>query len=303
MLTGASPTEARTATTGRSAAVADTGDIALLRMLAALAEPHALPALAVRGSVHAELMSELLDGLYHLVSTHPTLPVALLLHVADYAQLQRSQSPSRAMALLREGLIKLSKHDDGSANASDSTPDRGQMTAFGPSPSARAALERLHPTPAMRQNLLRLANAVAAQRNAKQDQPCREPADRARSLAERLLFDCLQRQPETVDRFRLNAKLPIVFGNRPLEVDLLAPSIRLAVEVDGYYHFQNADAYRRDRRKDLLLQQHGYLVMRVLAEDVVERLDALLAAIGTAVARALAPNGHGDTAPVTLGDV
>ena len=43
----------------------------------------------------------------------------------------------------------------------------------------------------------------------------------------------------------------------------------LAVEIDGYYHFQDADAYRRDRRKDLELQKRGFLVVRVLAEDVV----------------------------------
>jgi len=29
-----------------------------------------------------------------------------------------------------------------------------------------------------------------------------------------------------------------------------------------------AEAYRRDRRKDILLQENGYLVLRFLAEDV-----------------------------------
>ena len=36
-----------------------------------------------------------------------------------------------------------------------------------------------------------------------------------------------------------------------------------------YYHFKDADAYRRDRRKDLALQRAGYFVHRVLAEDVM----------------------------------
>ena len=31
--------------------------------------------------------------------------------------------------------------------------------------------------------------------------------------------------------------------------------------------------YRRDRRKDLLLQENGYLVLRFLAEDVGKNLD------------------------------
>ena len=36
------------------------------------------------------------------------------------------------------------------------------------------------------------------------------------------------------------------------------------------------EAYRTDRRKDLLLQAHGYMILRSLAEDVSKRLDAVL---------------------------
>ena len=53
-----------------------------------------------------------------------------------------------------------------------------------------------------------------------------------------------------------------------MEVDLLCADARLAVELDGSQHLDSADAYRRDRRKDMLLQQHGYFVLRFLAEDV-----------------------------------
>jgi len=35
----------------------------------------------------------------------------------------------------------------------------------------------------------------------------------------------------------------------------------------------DAEAYRRDRRKDALLQENGYIVLRFLAEDVGKRLD------------------------------
>jgi very-short-patch-repair endonuclease len=38
-------------------------------------------------------------------------------------------------------------------------------------------------------------------------------------------------------------------------------------------------AYRRDRRKDQLLQENGYFVLRFLAEDVGKNLDAVLDAI------------------------
>ena len=44
-------------------------------------------------------------------------------------------------------------------------------------------------------------------------------------------------------------------------------------------------AYRRDRRKDRLLQDNGYLVPRFLAEDIGKELDVVLDAILRAVVR------------------
>jgi very-short-patch-repair endonuclease len=61
-----------------------------------------------------------------------------------------------------------------------------------------------------------------------------------------------------------------------MEVDLVCQESRLAVELDGAQHFADASAYRRDRRKDALLQEHGYLVLRFLTEDVCERLNDVL---------------------------
>ena len=52
-----------------------------------------------------------------------------------------------------------------------------------------------------------------------------------------------------------------------------------AIELDGAQHLSDADAYRRDRRKDLLLQENGYFVLRFLAEDAGARLDDVLDAI------------------------
>ena len=59
------------------------------------------------------------------------------------------------------------------------------------------------------------------------------------------------------------------FGSRAAEVDLLARAERIAIEIDGVHHFADPACYRRDRRKDLLLQRCGLVVIRVLAEDVV----------------------------------
>jgi len=84
----------------------------------------------------------------------------------------------------------------------------------------------------------------------------------------------------TKGRFRLNATLPIAFdGQGSLEVDLLCADARVAVELDGAQHLGDPIAYRRDRRKDHLLQENGYLVLRFLAEDVGKELDLVLDAI------------------------
>jgi len=61
-----------------------------------------------------------------------------------------------------------------------------------------------------------------------------------------------------------------------MEVDLLCAEARVAVELDGAQHLADADAYRRDRRKYLLLQENGYFVLRFLAEDVGIHLDDVL---------------------------
>jgi very-short-patch-repair endonuclease len=74
--------------------------------------------------------------------------------------------------------------------------------------------------------------------------------------------------------------LPIAFdGLGRLEVDLLCADTRVAVEVDGAQHLADPVAYRRDRRKDQVLQENGYLVVRFLAEDVGRELDVVLDAI------------------------
>jgi very-short-patch-repair endonuclease len=71
--------------------------------------------------------------------------------------------------------------------------------------------------------------------------------------------------------------LPIPFdGQSRLEVDLLCANARVAIELAGAQHLGDPAAYRRDRRKDQLLQEDGYLVLRFLAEDVGKDLDRVL---------------------------
>jgi superfamily II DNA or RNA helicase/very-short-patch-repair endonuclease len=115
--------------------------------------------------------------------------------------------------------------------------------------------------------------------------PNREGSDRARSATEAFLFRRLETLPETAGRFRLNGELPIpIDGWGRMEVDLLCADARVAVELDGEQHLAGAEAYRRDRRKDILLQENGYLVLRFLAEDVGKHLDEVLNGILRALA-------------------
>lgn len=115
--------------------------------------------------------------------------------------------------------------------------------------------------------------------------PDAEGVERARSASEAFLYRRLKTLPETAGRFRLNAELPIAFdGWGRMEVDLLCEELRIAIELDGGQHLDDAEAYRRDRRKDLLLQENGYLVLRFLAEDVGKHLDEALDTILRALA-------------------
>ena len=110
--------------------------------------------------------------------------------------------------------------------------------------------------------------------------PHAEGIDRARSATEAFLYRRLETLPETIGKFRLNGELPIPFdGWGRMEVDLLCEASRIAIELDGSQHLGNADAYRRDRRKDALLQENGYLVLRFLAEDVGKNLNHVLGTI------------------------
>lgn len=104
-----------------------------------------------------------------------------------------------------------------------------------------------------------------------------EDEENARSAVERFLHRHLEAMPLTKGLFELNGKLEIPFGANPyMEVDFLSRNAKLAVEIDGARHFDDKNAYRRDRRKDELLQGEGYFVLRFLAEDVMSDLGTVI---------------------------
>ena len=110
--------------------------------------------------------------------------------------------------------------------------------------------------------------------------PGADGAARARSASEAFLFRRLESMPVTEGKFRLNAELPIPFDDLGrMEVDFLCDEASLVLELDGAQHLSDAEAYRRYRRKDACLQEHGYFVLRFLADDLGEHLDRILDAI------------------------
>jgi hypothetical protein len=115
-------------------------------------------------------------------------------------------------------------------------------------------------------------------------------APRPRSAAEAAMLAALEAVPATAGRFQLNQALSFAFGERAAEVDLVSRADAIAIEIDGYHHFTDPDHYRRDRRKDLLLQAHGYVVLRFLADDVLDdpraAVDAVIELLGVRQGRA-----------------
>jgi superfamily II DNA or RNA helicase/very-short-patch-repair endonuclease len=100
---------------------------------------------------------------------------------------------------------------------------------------------------------------------------------RARSASEAFLYRRLETHPQLTGRFQLNAPLPIPFNDHStMEVDFLCAPARLVIELDGLQHLSDPSAYRRDRRKDALLQMHGYLILRFLTDELAKDLDHVL---------------------------
>ena len=89
---------------------------------------------------------------------------------------------------------------------------------------------------------------------ARSPSPEAEGEARARSASEAFLYRRLQTLPATKDHFFLNVRLPIAFdGSGHMEVDFLCADLGIVIELDGDQHLADADAYRRDRHKDILL--------------------------------------------------
>jgi very-short-patch-repair endonuclease len=173
---------------------------------------------------------------------------------------------SRVQAMLREGQLDV---PEASPEAPAATPASAVVPTL-----ARLQQEGL-PEPILAR-YVEAARAITAAR--------REAEDRARSEQERFLYELLQHRPTTQGLFALNAPVHTGPGGRSWEVDLLCRELRLAVELDGDFHFRDDERFRRDRRKDLALQRAGYWVVRFLSDDVIPRLEEILETLDTLIA-------------------
>jgi Protein of unknown function (DUF559) len=191
----------------------------------------------------------------------PTLSLAVTVPAVIWDEYLATAPESRTKALLKEGELAIPAIDAATAEQ--------VLTEAGVAKNAVAMIAANGADPAL------LESAVAAVRATAAPPQTRAEGDRARSAAERFLFTFLESLPETAGRFELNGALDFEFGPRAAEVDLLCRSPRIAIELDGYFHFLAPDGYRRDRLKDWELQRRGFIVLRFLAEDVIPQLEII----------------------------
>ncbi len=245
------PDVARLASALLEGAALDGANMRTVVTLLQLLEPDQRPALLLR----TDRLERALAPLQELAESLPQLAVALAVERMELERFLARPASPHDVALVGEGLVELDE-----ANPEATPPTASPAASLEPGPQLEALREEL--------------TALCQRTTASPRDP--ETAERARSLAERLLFAALEQHPATRGRFELNARMPFSFGPRAAEIDLISRGDELAIEIDGYYHFVDADAYRRDRRKDVLLQRHGLFVLRFLANDVAAELDPIL---------------------------
>lgn len=260
---------------GNTSALADLSPAAAVRALTELVPEDHWPTLLVardRPSADPNWLAGAVRAVEPLIAAVPRLAVGVVASEAEYVAFTDRPDGTRHQALAREGFVPVLGVSAAdlvgrlkSAGLDAPAATLGQLAADGLSEEAAAAF-------------VETAKAVANRSETE-----------ARSAAERVLFEKLNTHPPTAGFFRLNVELPFRHGNRPGEADLVAERLKVVVEVDGAYWHLTADQYRRDRRKDWLYQRHGYLILRFLAEDVVEQLSEIVTTVTDAVALRTTP--------------
>lgn len=93
------------------------------------------------------------------------------------------------------------------------------------------------------------------------------------SEGEQALYSALEGSPHLAGLFAPNARFTSVLGSRFI-LDLYAPSLRLAVEIDGFRHHSSVHAFSRDRQRDYELLLSGLRTLRLTHEEVMKDVEA-----------------------------
>lgn len=220
------------------------------------------PVLFIADSTCAESVVRIMETAALLAETCPALHVTVGVADTPLKAYLEDGRESRAKALCREGILRLR-----TPSATDANANADVETAQPPAIRPPAVVENAAPR-------------TVPPRNDR----TRDEDDAARSAAERFLFTHLESLPAMKGLFERNGLLDVPWPPpHVMEIDLLSREHRVAVEIDGYYHFQDPEAYRADRRRDFVLQRMGFFIVRVLADDVVARIEDIVAAIRTAL--------------------
>lgn len=90
--------------------------------------------------------------------------------------------------------------------------------------------------------------------------------------AERLLWSCLRSR-------QLGAKFVRQFPIGPYVADFACRSVHLAIELDGGQHSEAVD-----KPRTVVIEAHGYRVIRFWNNEVIENLEGVLATIAQELA-------------------
>ncbi len=96
------------------------------------------------------------------------------------------------------------------------------------------------------------------------------------------MFNALGKDPALAPLFTFNTLIDTVHGSKP-KVDLLWKQGRLVIELDGYGSHGNRTAFIGDRQRDYELLLSGYIVLRLVNEEVQQDLELALEKIRSVV--------------------
>jgi len=248
------------------------GVVPLLAGLCGVVPIDEWPAILLIGRGLPDDFHEAIRILKRIAVRIPLLPIAVSVSAEVW---KAAAADTREIALAREGLIELS--------GVTATELQAKLLVAGVAePLPHEAIARLA-AEGLDSGLAEVFVAAVAESRCTTSAQS-EAEGLHRSAAERFLFELLESMPETRGLFEPNRPLEFHHGHRSAEADMVAPWLKLVIEVDGGYYHLNPEQYRRDRRKDHAYQRHGYWVLRFLAEDVVKDSESILSTVLDAVA-------------------